>query len=443
MLKLIQGKYYPLKSNSILNKQDYKIHIIGAGISGLIAAQVLEKNGYQPVIIEATGNAGGRVKTELVEGYQLDHGFQVLLDAYPKVKQYLDLKRLRVQYFAPGAVIFKNGQKQMIGDGFRNKSLLWSTLLTNVATFSDKFRILSLNKKLRNTTLQEIFNKPEQTTLEYLKSKGFSDTVIEQFFRPFYSGIFLESDLKTSSRMFEFVFKMFGEGNAVLPKAGIGAVTDQLVKELKHTKFLLNTKVKEVKDQTIVLENGQQLSTHFTIIATAAEHLIPNLNNQQTNWKRCDCLYFEIAEKPYNRPLIGLIADANALVNNLWLHNNLEVDQRGAQNLLSVTVVKHHNLSENELVQRVIEDLMNFCKIEKPRFIKHFSIDKALPQLSDLRCDMAATETRLKPTIFLAGDYLLNASLNAAMTSGERAAEGVIAALEDGLIVEELTSEYI
>ena len=426
-----------------MNKQDYKIHIIGAGISGLIAAQVLEKSGYYPVIIESLNRAGGRVKTELMNGYQLDHGFQVLLDAYPKVKQYLDLEGLKAQYFDPGAIVFKNGEKQIIGDGLRNKNLLWSTLITNVATFSDKLKILALNKSLRSTSINDIFNKPEQTTLEYLKSKGFSEKVIEQFFRPFYSGIFLEPNLETSSRMFEFVFKMFGEGNAVLPRTGIGGITDQLVKELKTTKIIYNTKVAEVRDKSILLANGEELKTHFTIIATPAENLIGNLNNQLTQWKSCDCLYFEIPDKPYNLPLIGLVAEPESLINNIWIHNNLEVNTIGEQNLLSVTVVKTHNLNQDELVKEVIEELRRYCHIENATFLKRFKIEKALPKLTDLRSDMAATETRLKPTIFLAGDYLLNASLNAAMTSGERAAEGVITALEDGLFVEELTSEYI
>lgn len=426
-----------------MNKQDYKIHIIGAGISGLIAAQVLEKNGYKPTIIEATHCAGGRVKTDVINGYQLDHGFQVLLDAYPKVKEYIDLKALGAQYFDSGAIIFKNGEKQIIGDGLRNKHLLWSTLITNVATFSDKLKIVALNKSLKQTTLKEIFDKPEQTTLQYLKSKGFSNKVIEQFFRPFYSGIFLEPNLETSSRMFEFVFKMFGEGNAVLPRMGIAGVTDQLLKQLKTTKITFNTKVTEVKDKSILLENGEELKTHFTIIATPAENLIGNLNNQLTQWKSCDCLYFEIPDKPYNSPLIGLVAEPEALINNIWIHNNLEVNTIGEQNLLSVTVVKTHHLNQDELVKHVVDELRRYCSIENATFLKRFKIEKALPNLTDLRSDMAATETRLKPTIFLAGDYLLNASLNAAMTSGERAAEGVIAALEDGLFVEELTSEYI
>ena len=110
-----------------MQKQDYKIHIIGAGLSGLIAATVLEKNGFAPVIIEATDRPGGRVKTDMVEGYQLDHGFQVLLTAYPAAKKYLNLKALDLQKFKPGAAIFKEGKQVVIGDPLRDISLLVHT----------------------------------------------------------------------------------------------------------------------------------------------------------------------------------------------------------------------------------------------------------------------------------------------------------------------------
>lgn len=91
-----------------MDKQDYKIHIVGAGISGLIAATVLEQNGFSPIIIEATDRVGGRVKTDKINGYQLDQGFQVLLTAYPAAQKYLEYKSLELQHFLPGASIFKN-----------------------------------------------------------------------------------------------------------------------------------------------------------------------------------------------------------------------------------------------------------------------------------------------------------------------------------------------
>ncbi|MGK0251952.1 MAG: phytoene dehydrogenase-like protein, partial [Gammaproteobacteria bacterium] len=271
-----------------MNKQDHKIHIIGAGVSGLIAARVLEGAGYSPIIIEATDRVGGRVKTDLVEGYQLDHGFQVLLTAYPAAQKYLDIEALELQYFLPGATIFHNGNKQTIGDPLRNISLLLPTLFSDIGTFSDKFKVLKLNKLLKKTTIPEIFAKDEKTTFQYLSDFGFSEEMIHHFFTPFFSGIFLEAELETSSRMFEFVYKMFGEGFAALPKAGIEAIPKQLKDSLEQTRFQFNTKVKAVEDGNIVLENGAILESHFTIIATAPSALLSHLKLRETTWKSCD-----------------------------------------------------------------------------------------------------------------------------------------------------------
>ena len=204
-----------------MEKLAYKIHIIGAGISGLIAAQILENHGYHPTIIEASATVGGRVKSDLVDGYTLDHGFQVLLTSYPATKKYLDYKALDLQKLLPGATIFKHGKAQTIGDPLRNISLLFPTLRSSIGTFSDKLKILKLNTLLKKKKITAIFKTEEKTTLQYLKDFGFSDEIIKDFFTPFFSGIFLETELETSSRMFEFVYKMFGDGLAVIPKEGM------------------------------------------------------------------------------------------------------------------------------------------------------------------------------------------------------------------------------
>ena len=132
-----------------MDKKDYKIHIIGAGISGLIAAKVLEDHGYAPVLLEATDRVGGRVKTDVVAGYSLDRGFQVLLTAYPAAQKYLDLEALDLQNFLPGASIFKNKKQRILGDPLRDQSLLFSTLFSGIGTFSDKIKILQLNQRLK------------------------------------------------------------------------------------------------------------------------------------------------------------------------------------------------------------------------------------------------------------------------------------------------------
>ncbi|WP_296317421.1 FAD-dependent oxidoreductase [Winogradskyella sp. UBA3174] len=426
-----------------MNRKDYKIHIIGAGVAGLIAAKTLESAGYKPTIIEATDRVGGRVKTDIEKRYQLDHGFQVLLNAYPYAKKHLDFDALQLQTLKSGAAIFLNGKMETIGDPLRDFSFLLSTMTSSVGTLTDKIKILKLNTVLKKKTLESIFREEETTTLDYLKEKGFSDKIISNFFKPFFSGIFLEPELRTSSRMFEFVYKMFGDGLAVVPKDGIEAISKQLKSQLKTTEFLFNKKIKQVNDSSIQLEDGTTVKTQFTIIATAPDKFIANLNNQQQNWKSCYNLYFEVIKRTIKNPIIGLIADNDALINNIFFVSSLQTKEKGVEELLSVTVVKDHTLSELELVKKVEEELKTYCNIQVKTFVKCYHIKNALPDLDSLQYDISPTETQLKPTIFIAGDYLLNGSLNAAMISGERAAEGVIKSLEDGVLVENLTSEYI
>ena len=425
-----------------MEKSAYRIHIIGAGISGLIAAQILENHGYHPTIIEASSTVGGRVKSDIVNGCILDHGFQVLLTSYPAAKKYLNYEALDLQKLLPGATLFKNGKAQTIGDPLRSLSLLFPTLLSNVGTLADKIKILKLNTLLKKKKNTLIFQTEEKTTLQYLKDFGFSDEIITDFFKPFFSGIFLETELETSSRMFEFVYKMFGNGLAVIPKEGMQAIPNQLKSNLINTHFKFNSPVKEVKDRQIILEDKSILESNITIIATDASALISNLKNQGTDWKSCDTLYFETKKSVINKPLIGLISDENMLVNNIFYHTSVATLNKTKKELLSVTVVKRHQLNEKDLIDKVVEELHSKCGISDISFLKRYQIKKALPKLTNLQYEISSTETKLKSSIFLAGDQLLNASLNAAMIAGERAAMGVIQTLEDGSITDELTSEY-
>ena len=95
------------------------------------------------------------------------------------------------------------------------------------------------------------------------------------------------------------------------------------------------------------------------------------------------------------------------------------------------------------MISQVETELKEYCNILVYRHIKTYHIKQALPNIDNLQNEISPTETQIKPTVFLAGDYLLNGSLNAAMTSGERAAQGLIMSLEDGLVVEDLSSEWI
>ena len=407
-----------------------KITIVGAGISGLIAALNLEEKGFSTTIYEKTSSSGGRVKTDVIEGHRMDLGFQVLLDAYPMAQKYLNLEALKLQKFLPGAVIFKDGKAQTLGDPLRDLSLLLPTLASGLGTFADKFKILALNRELKKIDAESIFKEPETTTLQFLQNKGFSQNIINDFFKPFFSGIFLEPDLKTSSRMFRFVYKMFGEGLATLPLDGIRAISKQLEMRLQRTEIIFDTEVTEVSGQELVLKDNTLINSDYIIIATPAAKLVPNLRGQGNAWKGCDTLYFSAKKRAIDKPLIGLIASKKALINNIFYLTSLGRQWSDSGELLCVTVVKSHNLDQHNLVTRVQNELKEFCEIDNLSFIKHYQIARGLPDLSDVQYDLAPSESQLTEHIFLAGDQLLNGSLNAAMISGERAAQGIIEIIE-------------
>ena len=156
-----------------MNINSIKVHIIGGGVSGLVAAQVLENHGLSPVIIDANDRVGGRLKTDAFRGFQLDRGFQVLLSSYSAAKKYLDYKSLNLQKLKAGSCVFAGGKQYFFGDPLRDMSLFMPTLFSPLGTLSDKLKIAKLNFHLQRKTIDKIFEDREITTKEYLSVKGF------------------------------------------------------------------------------------------------------------------------------------------------------------------------------------------------------------------------------------------------------------------------------
>jgi protoporphyrinogen oxidase len=401
--------------------------IIGAGISGLVAAIELEKAGYSPTILEATDAIGGRVKTDYYKGFPLDHGFQVLLTEYPEAQNYLDYDELELIRFKPGSVIYQRGKADRIGDPQRDFSFAISTLLSGVGSFRDKLLILRLARKLNSKSIEEIFSEPEKSTLQYLQDFGFSDRIIANFFQPFFAGIFLEEELHTSSRMFEFVYRMFGTGYASIPRNGIQAIPQQLADQLTKTTIKLETPVKQIDGKTIKLENSETIEAEQLIIATDPTAFVKGYQKEPTQWKSCYNIYLETNKSTLDETIIGLLPGKDTLVNNFHFLNDV-LGNGSTRDIISVTFVSNHSLEESELIGKVKTELKEHCNITTGEAIKVFHIKKALPNICNLSYQPDASAVKLTDGIYCCGDYLANGSLNAAMASGRVAAETLIIA---------------
>ncbi|MCH7399159.1 FAD-dependent oxidoreductase [Belliella sp. DSM 107340] len=410
-----------------------KVIVIGAGISGLIAAYELERAGISPILLEASDRVGGKVTTDEVDGFLLDRGFQVLLTAYPEAKRYLDFELLKLKKFDPGAIILNPGNSFTIQDPMRQPTAILGMAFSPVGTLFDKLKIFKLNRELKKKTIDEIFESQNISTISYLKEYGFSDKIIENFFKPFFKGIFLENELSTSSRMFQFVFKMFGEGFAAIPEGGMKMISEQLKEKLQQTDLRLNTAVKKIEGHQVVLENGEILQADKIIIASRPDKILAQMQGQLKPYRSVYNMYFSLEKSFLARPIIGLIPDDKFLINNLVFMTDLsKVYSKNGKALLSVSVVKNVETpaSLEKLVSVELEALSGISS-EYFKHIKTYKINEALPDVDDMKSNLPFTNSKIYDHIFLAGDYLLNGSINAAMTSGRKAVEAMLLTTQD------------
>jgi phytoene dehydrogenase-like protein len=217
--------------------------IIGGGLAGLSCAVQLAKSGVDSAVLEATDRVGGRVRSDVIDGFTLDVGFQVLLTAYPSCQELLDYPALRLRYFDNGALIRQSGRFTQLADPWRNPGKAWATATNPVASVADKLRIWRLRSKTCRGSLAELYERPHQTTEQYLRDFGFSERIVDQFFRPFIGGVFLDESLSVSSRMLEFVFRMFSVGGIAVPADGMAAIPRQLAEQLPRGSVNLQSSV--------------------------------------------------------------------------------------------------------------------------------------------------------------------------------------------------------
>lgn len=407
------------------------ITIIGAGISGLTAAVYLHRKGFKVQILEASERAGGRIKTDLIDGFRLDRGFQVLLTEYPETKALLDYEKLNLKRFLPGAtVLYENGQFE-IADPFRRPSALFSTLLAPVGSLKDKLNTFFLKNKLIRISIPTIFKQVETDTISQLKKYGFSTKMIERFYKPFFSGIFLENDLKTSSNMFDFVMKMFSEGDAAIPALGMEEIPKQLLAMLPENSILYNVQVSAIENNKIICESGQVFEADKIIIATEATGFASQyISKNKQNFNQVTNVYFEAKVAPTKKAVVVL----NASVNKKWA-NNLTVmtnisDEYAPENkvLIAVSFNGIPAITDELLAENMKKELKIWYgnQVEDWKMLKTYRVNYALPNQEKVANEVTQSEIQISEKLFICGDYLLNGSINAAMKSGRLVAELIV-----------------
>jgi phytoene dehydrogenase-like protein len=407
------------------------ITIIGAGLSGLTAAVYLNQKNYNVQILEATDRIGGRIKTDCIDGFRMDRGFQVLLTDYPETKALLDYKKLNLKPFLPGATVLYDGGQFDIADPFRRPTTLLSTLFAPVGTLKDKIQTFWLKHKLVRISNLAIFKQPEIDTYSQLIKYGFSQKMIDRFYKPFFSGIFLENELTTSSNMFDFVMKQFSTGDAAIPELGMEEIPKQLAALLPENSIQFETKVTAIENNTIYLENGSEMNSDIIVIATEAIGLAGNYIAQQKQQSHSvTTVYFEATKAPTNQAVVILNASENKKwVNNLTVMSNISNKYApDGKVLLSISYNGIPEIEDTIVAKNMKAELKQWYgnQVDNWKMLKTYRIQYALPNQDSVSDELTKTDMKINDNLFICGDHLMNGSINAAMKSGR-----LVAALID------------
>lgn len=414
--------------------RDPDVLIVGGGLAGLCCGKRLAECGVTFRIVEGSDGVGGRVRTDLVDGFRLDRGFQIYLTAYPEGRRVLDLAALDLKPFTRGANVWVNGRFHRVADPRSEPLAGVASLLNAVGSPADKLRLVKLYWDIDRGPLADQFTKDERLTLDLLRTTGgFGPKIIDRLFRPFFGGVALEKNLATSSRFFRFIFRMFAEGPGAVPAFGMQAIPDQIAAALPAGSVRTNAKVERVGHREVTLASGETLRARAVVAAVegpAAARLLgsdvpdPGSNGSTT-------LYYAADAAPTPEPILMLDGDGRGPVNSVVVMSNAAPAYSPAgKALVSASVVGIPAEADDELDRRSHAQLREWfgAAVDSWRLLRVYRIPHSLPDQTAGKLDPWQRPVRLRPGLYVCGDHRDNGSIDGAMTSGFRAAQ---AAMED------------
>jgi protoporphyrinogen oxidase len=402
---------------------DADVIVVGAGLAGLSAARHLEAAGRSVLVLEAAAEVGGRVRTDRVDGWLLDHGFQVFDTGYPEPHRLLaesDRKALLLHSLPNGALVRVGHRFHRIGDPRQRPAVLLGALRAPIGSLRDKAALAAYLLRLRVSRGDRLLGRSERSAYAAFRAARLSETTIDALLRPFLAGVLLEDGLTTSSRYVELVLRSFSRGRQALPANGVGAIPAAIAAPLADVR--LGAKVDWAEPRAVMVE-GQRLTADTVIVATdpaTATALVPTL--EPVKMRRVTTVYFDADSSPAGTD--GLLCiGPGPLTNAVALTDSVPSYGPTGRTLISVSTLEPA-LSEQAMRRQLTAWFGP--EVAGWQEIARYDIPAALP-VADPPLDRLRRPVLVAPGLYVCGDHRDSPSQQGALVSGRRTAEAVLA----------------
>ncbi|MBD9726535.1 NAD(P)/FAD-dependent oxidoreductase [Streptomyces caniscabiei] len=415
--------------------------VVGAGVAGLACARDLVAAGVGVRVLEAGDEVGGRMRSDRVEGFVVDRGFQVVNTSYPQLRRRVTLKDLRLRPFTPGVLVHSPSGRLRFSDPTRRPRTLPDLLPGRLAGPRDLAALGLLSARDMFSSPRRLKRVADTTTRTALADAGFSETFVESFFRPFLSGVFLEDDLETSARMFHLVWRSMLRGTLCLPAEGVGAVPRALAAALPEGAVRLESPVAGLTGDGVLTPGGREIPARAVVIATGPGSVGVLLPEVALSGYRTVTTYYHVAPRsPLGEPT--LLADTRRRFLNTCVLSDVVPGFAPPGHALVATSVLGREEEDREgrggrggregredrgARERSIRVALGEAYgigTEGWTLLTVRTVEDALPAMAPPQ--PLTRTTRVAPGRYVCGDHRATGSVQGALASGARAAREVL-----------------
>ncbi|WP_076260604.1 NAD(P)/FAD-dependent oxidoreductase [Intrasporangium flavum] len=414
---------------------DADVVVVGAGLAGLRCARRLTELGRDVVVLESSDAVGGRVRTDVVDGFRCDRGFQVLNPAYPAVRRWVDVGALDLKPFGSGVLVRRTDGLQVVADPVREPKLLARTIRSGYLHPRELAGVTRWTARVMADP-QTVIRQPDTTLAESFDEAGVTGRLRREVLDPFLAGVLVDSHGTSSANFTKLLVRMFALGRPAVPAQGMQALPEQLAGPLGD-RVRLHSHVESIDASSEAVDvrvDGTRLRARAAVVATDPGGVADLTPLPEPATRGLVTWWFEAPEPPTELPLVALDGRRHDHTSPGPVWNTAVLSAAApsyappTRHLVEATCLLDRpdgDAAEAEVLRHVGE--IYGCDTSGWRTVTRHRVAAALPLMApplEVR-----SPVHVGDGLFVCGDHRDTASIQGALVSGQRAAEAVNAHL--------------